>query len=206
MSETTDPRTAASQCALKDAAIALIAEQGLDGVTVRAVAARAGLSKSLAGHHFQSKDSLIAAVARDLMAPASPPVMDGDELVRLAALCKWLLTQGAADAVRGRALMVLLGAVQSAGAPREGQLAWQRVILTRFHGLLTDGVRSRVIRGDIEPRMQAFLLLSGVYGALWLAFTRGEGLDVGGLGDALIDQVIANLSPQVKAPPDAGEA
>jgi len=48
--------------ALLDAAVALAEEQGLGGITVQAVADRAGVTKGGLFHHFASKQALIDAV------------------------------------------------------------------------------------------------------------------------------------------------
>lgn len=47
---------------IREAALALFAERGVDGVSIRDVAAAAGVSSSLVMHHFKSKDGLRAAV------------------------------------------------------------------------------------------------------------------------------------------------
>ena len=49
------------QAAMINAALELIAEQGLAGTTVRAIAARAGVTPGLIRHYFASKQDLIAA-------------------------------------------------------------------------------------------------------------------------------------------------
>jgi AcrR family transcriptional regulator len=51
--------------ALVAAALELVAESDADGVTLRAVARRAGVSAAAPYHHFADKDALLAAVARD---------------------------------------------------------------------------------------------------------------------------------------------
>jgi AcrR family transcriptional regulator len=56
-----DRKTAAI---IRDAAMGLFAERGVSGVTVREVAAAAGVSPGLVMHHFGSKDGLKEAVDR----------------------------------------------------------------------------------------------------------------------------------------------
>lgn len=46
---------------LRDAAMAVVAEQGMQGFSARKVAARAGVSPGLVAHHFGSMDGLLAA-------------------------------------------------------------------------------------------------------------------------------------------------
>ena len=51
--------------ALIAAALELVAESDAEGVTLRAVARRAGVSAAAPYHHFPDKDALLAAIARD---------------------------------------------------------------------------------------------------------------------------------------------
>ncbi|MFI6313435.1 TetR family transcriptional regulator [Nocardia fusca] len=53
-----------SSDALLDAAVELIGESGLDGLTHTAVAARAGVSRATAYREFGDKDGLVSAVGR----------------------------------------------------------------------------------------------------------------------------------------------
>ena len=58
----TAPRPSA---AVEDAVVAVIAEHGLEGTSVRRVAARAGVSIGAVQHHFPTKDAMLsAAMAR----------------------------------------------------------------------------------------------------------------------------------------------
>jgi AcrR family transcriptional regulator len=54
-----DDRTARAR--IRDAALAEFAERGVAGTSIRAVAARAGVSPALVQHHFRTKDGLRAA-------------------------------------------------------------------------------------------------------------------------------------------------
>lgn len=72
-----------------DAVLALLARDGLDGVTMRSVAREAGVAVGLMNYHFEDKRSLIAAALErigdqdaQLVAPA--PGSDAAEAVRLA--------------------------------------------------------------------------------------------------------------------------
>jgi AcrR family transcriptional regulator len=61
-----DDRTTAAR--IRDAAIDLFAADGITTTTVRAIAARAGVSPGLVIHHFGSKDGLLAACDRHVAA------------------------------------------------------------------------------------------------------------------------------------------
>ena len=56
---TSSPRTERSKTAILDATLALLAEQGVGGLTVDAVAARAGVGKATVYRHWASRADLI---------------------------------------------------------------------------------------------------------------------------------------------------
>ncbi len=62
MSSVTGDPDLTARANIRNAALRLFAERGPDGVTVREIAAAAGVSPSLVVHHFGSKDGLRAAV------------------------------------------------------------------------------------------------------------------------------------------------
>ena len=74
----------ASRASLLAAAKELVAEDGLDALTVVAVAQRAGLNRSTAYQHFRQREDLVDAVgaqfARDLRAMFSEPRELGDQI------------------------------------------------------------------------------------------------------------------------------
>jgi len=74
------------RAALLDAAADLFAARGPAAVSVRDVAARAGVNHGLVHRHFGSKEALVAATLEQLAAAAAAPVPDArsaDELGRL---------------------------------------------------------------------------------------------------------------------------
>jgi AcrR family transcriptional regulator len=66
MSSMPDDRT--TRAVIRDEALRLFAERGPDAVTVRQIAAAAGVSPGLVIHHFGSKDGLRKAVDEHVLA------------------------------------------------------------------------------------------------------------------------------------------
>ena len=62
MGSATDERDLTARANIRNAALRLFAERGHDAVTVRSIAADAGVSAALVLHHFGSKEGLRAAV------------------------------------------------------------------------------------------------------------------------------------------------
>jgi AcrR family transcriptional regulator len=63
---TREQRTRAKQAQILAAAGTLFQEQGFDGASTDAIAARAGVSKETLYRHYPSKDRLLVAVMRDI--------------------------------------------------------------------------------------------------------------------------------------------
>ena len=66
---------------IRDAALALFAERGMDGATIRDIAKAAGVSGGLVRHHFGSKDDLRAACdsyALDQLMQIKEQAVDGE--------------------------------------------------------------------------------------------------------------------------------
>jgi AcrR family transcriptional regulator len=90
--------------ALIDATLSLIAEQGVRGATVRAIAMRAEVTQGMIRHHFSSKNDLITAAYEHHMNQmtdlTSAPVahVDGSAKARLIAFVEASLTPPVVDA------------------------------------------------------------------------------------------------------------
>ncbi len=96
---------AEGRAALLDAATEIVTETGSPNVTVREVAARAGINHGLVHRYFGTKDTLIAAVideiaarvARELTQDSGEAVVAGDEAGTLARLIGSAMVAGSTD-------------------------------------------------------------------------------------------------------------
>lgn len=122
-----------------DAAVtALVAEEGLAGVSVRKVAARAGVSVGMVQHHHPTKQAMLTAaseaVSRSFAARVERAVAGLPAREALRELCRQLLPLDAARAAEGRVWLAFVAA-----AAVDGELAarhtrgWREV-----EDLLTD--------------------------------------------------------------------
>ena len=68
--------------ALLRAALAILEEEGLDALSLRAVAARAGVSHAAPAHHFPALKHLLTAVAADAFARFRQALRDGEAAAR----------------------------------------------------------------------------------------------------------------------------
>jgi len=161
MSSPPDDRTGRAR--IRDAALRLFSERGPDAVTMRDIAAAAGVSPALLVRHYGSKDGLIEAVddyvvasiesmltqvteqtsAVGLGPSAVPSMLDG--------LARHLPPDSAIPSYLGR----LLTAGGSVGAALFGRL--YRVSRNALDAMVTDGV---AVEGDDPEVRAAFLLIS----------------------------------------------
>ena len=81
--------TASGQSKVLEAAVACIAETGLEGASIRQVAARASVSIGAVQHHYPTKDALLAAamghlesVYRDRLARSTGDAVSAEDLLR----------------------------------------------------------------------------------------------------------------------------
>ncbi|MEV6279613.1 TetR family transcriptional regulator [Nocardia sp. NPDC051832] len=123
---------AATRAAIIDATVEIIIEAGWGGVTLRAVAARAGVRHGVVGYHFRGKEDLLGQAA--------------------AAATRNLLAQPLAFARQATDLDQLV----------EGTLAWYSAgsltdpALALLLEILRQGVRDPALRAPIAAEMRAY--------------------------------------------------
>ena len=144
------------QALLTDAA-ALVAEQGPEKLSLRALAARAGVSHAAPAHHFGDRSGLFTALAAegfDLLADALEPHRD-DLLEQAVAYVEFALAHRGHFAAMYEPTLVHADDPALAAARARARAALQS-------GLAT------VSSGDDADRTAAFSLVHG-FATLWLA-------------------------------------
>ena len=104
---------------LLEAGAAELADVGHDRVTVRTVAARAGVSSATAYTYFDSKDHLFAELFLRHLETHPAPRVEGDATARLQAVLRSMAADlAAAPAVAAAATRALLGSDPAVGQVR----------------------------------------------------------------------------------------
>jgi AcrR family transcriptional regulator len=128
MSITADARVVRSREALRQAMMELAADHPLDAITVRAIAAQAGVGYATFFRHYADKEALLADVQGQLtqafMGQVAPLLRQRDRSGAARSLCAFveahlpihraLLAGGAGETVRAAMLNATLAAVQRA--------------------------------------------------------------------------------------------
>lgn len=154
------PRSATAEQAIVDATLALLVEGGVGGLSVEAVAARAGVGKATIYRRWTGKDSLIIDALARLDAdvpPRLPGVSLRDDLVILlehvrrkstSTLAGQILPRMVAEARCHRELMA--GYREKVVAPRRA----------RVRQVLRAGVERGEIRADLDLELLVDLLVA----------------------------------------------
>lgn len=152
---------------IRDAAIDLFATEGFD-VTVRAIAARAGVSAGLITHHFGAKDALRAEcdaeVLRRYHSLKSEAVADPG-----GYLAERLAVPGPAAVL----LVYLLRAIHAGGPPARDFLA---SLLDHTRAIMAESVASGLVRPSRDEEARLRHLTHQTVGAMLVQFVTSPGL------------------------------
>jgi AcrR family transcriptional regulator len=95
MTTLSDARVLRTREALREAMTELAAEHPLDSITVRAIAARAGVGYATFFRHYADKDALLAEVSeiliREFLKQVRPLMMQQDRAAAARSLCRYVL-------------------------------------------------------------------------------------------------------------------
>jgi len=146
------------------AALDLFAEHGFDGVSMNAIACRAGISKANVFHHFGSKDALYVETMQHACA-AFVPVLEGLEESarahgeRLRRFIRDDVGQMFSDPDRAR---LILREVLESGPSRGRELASEVFDqhFARVVSLFRSGQENGVFRRDVPPALAASMAIA----------------------------------------------
>jgi AcrR family transcriptional regulator len=152
------PRDAGAGEAIVAATLSLLAERGVQGATIEAIAAQAGVGRNTIYRRWTTKEELVADALRELTSERD--VGDGDADL-YDVLLAWVrdYARVLADPVFGRILPGVLGELQR--SPAFAQVYADRVVRPRRQALLdllTQARERGQIRADTEVEHVADLL------------------------------------------------
>jgi AcrR family transcriptional regulator len=156
------PRSAACDQAIVGAALEVFAEEGFDGLTMEAVAARAGVGKATLYRRYPGKAALVLEAVSCLAASDAPPPDTGSFTGDLTAHARQLVHMLTATEA-GRFLPQLVAALPRA---RELASAFERFVAARRANLRAV-VERAVARGDVGPEVDPGLVADLVAGSIF---------------------------------------
>jgi AcrR family transcriptional regulator len=157
-----------------DAAVKIVAERGLEDLTLAECGEAAGYSRGLAAHYFGSKEELISAIAQHIVDDYSQRLRADRRarvgLVGLLESIDFYLESGRSNVTTLRAFHAVLGSAvkQSPLSAAIAQLNRQSV--ESFSRTIKSGIERGEIRRDIDAVAQATIIISALRGVMtqWL--------------------------------------
>ncbi len=190
---------------LIDATLDCIADHGLQGATVRAIALRAGVTAGLIRHYFPGKEDLLQAAYANVMgrmtelAKTALATVDEEPRLRLAAFVEASLVPPVVDARSFSLWANFIGRASSdaalGAAHRAGYLGFRDEVEALVAEVLAGAGRPA---GIAELRRQA-IAINAVIDGLWLeGCLASEMFSTGELAEIGIDSVEAMLGVKLR--------
>lgn len=181
------PRSLEAEQAIRDATVALLTERGVAGLSVEAVAVRAGVAKSTIYRRWPTREDLVVGVVSDLKSSPDPPP---GESVR-GDLLHLLHQVGGAEPGGWAALMNRLMAESERELVAE---VWRRSVGPRravLRGVLARGVAEGLVRPAADLELVVDLLTAPIV----LRARPGRERFTGAQIVELLDTVLAGVRP-----------
>ncbi len=181
---------ARSQAVILDAAVALLAEHGVGGLSVEAVAARAGVGKATVYRHWPTRARLVLAAIESLL--VDEPAPDTGNLLDDLALC----LAGVIGVCSTPPLSSVLPSLIDA-SERDAELAALHHDFSSRRRVPLRAVLDRAAaRGDLKRGLDLDVLADVIVGPLFYRrLVRRQPPD-----EAYVEQVLALLRPVLAAP------
>jgi TetR/AcrR family transcriptional regulator, transcriptional repressor of bet genes len=177
---------AVRQRELIDAALACIAELGLQGATVREVALRAGVTPGLIRHYFHTKERLIAAayekVTSEMNAAVGAAMGEGPARLKLARFIRASLTPPVVDPQTLSLWAAFIGAVHIdpalAAVHAKGYAAYRGDVETLVAAMRADQGITPTPAATHAEAVAINALIDGFWLELSLSADAFDGLDM----------------------------
>ena len=180
-----DPRVERSRRVILSAALDLLGETGYGGLTIEAVAARAGVGKSTIYRHWPGKLELVEDAIRTLKAHLTPPA-PGNTRERVIQLLQQVATR-VADSTWSTCLPAIIDA-----AERDPEVkSIQRRLAMERRQLLIDVLAEGVEQGEVRAGRDLALVADCLVGPIMVRrLLLHEPFDPEAV-PALVDEVLA---------------
>jgi AcrR family transcriptional regulator len=185
------PRSAAADEAILDATVDLLAEQGFLGLSIEAVAVRAGVAKTTIYRRWPTKDELLMDAVACLKHAHPEPRGESlrDDLIDMLSRMRDAWFEGRFGRVMARLAADGLERPELYRQGRERFVAPRRAQTRR---VIERGIAEGVIRGDVDPEWVISLLVSPIISA---ALTHQDALPRQQI-EFIVDTVLAGLRPR----------
>jgi AcrR family transcriptional regulator len=180
------------------AAVRLVAEQGLERITLADVGEAAGYSRGLPAHYFGSKAGLTVALATHLIDGFGQALGRTEHhprgLQRLLGATAFYLDSAIREPTGARALSVLLGEGLANPLISERIAALNARSVKGFEVNLRAAVMAGEIRAEVDPRAQAILILAALRGTVSQWLLAPDAIDLAAVRDEFLVSLKRSLA------------
>lgn len=185
------PRSAEADTAIIDATLELIVEEGIGGLSMESIAARAGVGKATIYRRWSGKEEVVEDALASLN-DALPEIPDaGNVRDRLVSMVEAIRSKSL-ETCSGRLLPRMLS--YATQHPDLFRMYYQSVILPRrdrYRVVLADGIAAGELREDLDVDLVATLIAAPM---LYLHLMQvGMGAPVPGTSERLVDAVLEGI-------------
>jgi AcrR family transcriptional regulator len=182
-----------------EAAKHIVAERGLDELTLHEAGEAAGYSRALPAHYFRTKDALVAALVDSILADYAPRVRaslsPGDGLEHLIERVGFYIDDACRDPVTVKAFQSILVAGLTRPDLKPLVTRLNREGIDAFAMLIKRARDKGEIRADARPRAEASIILSAMRGVMFLWLIDPDYVSISTVKDSLVRNIRASLAP-----------
>lgn len=178
-------RSASAHRKVIDAALQLIAERGMEGTSMDAIAAASGVSKATIYKHWTDKDALLLEIMAEANGlHARPPFNSGHTRADMVAVLSYRPPERAD--MRERIIPHFMA--YSAYHSSFGE-AWRSMVMEPPRRELTYLLKMGIKNGELSPKLNLDLSLTLLLGPImyWYIFLRKSVGDPKGLAEGVVD-------------------
>jgi AcrR family transcriptional regulator len=197
--QTQAERREAAEHAILEAAKTIVAERGLDALTLNEAGEMAGYSRALPAHYFGTKSALVAALADYIMATYAlrvrAAIQPTEGLDRLCERVAFYIDDGCREPQNLRAFQAILGA----GLTHPDLVP----VVTRLNLDSIDGLAALIkrardrgeVKADARPRAEASLILAAMRGVMFQWLIDSNHVSLSRVRDTLVSNIRRSLAP-----------
>ena len=197
--QTQAERRETSERAILEAAKIIVAEKGIEALTLHAAGEAAGYSRALPGHYFGTKNAMVAALVDYILESYAVRIRTTmRQSEGLDALCDhvaFYIDDGLRDPVSFRAFVSIL----SAGVgPTELAQTVARLTREAIDGIADLIKRAREkgeIRADARPRAEASIIIASMRGVMFQWLINPDHVSLSRVRECLIANIRRSLAP-----------
>jgi len=197
--QTQAERREAAERAILEAAAVIVAERGLEELTLNEAGEAAGYSRALPAHYYGTKSALLEALANHIMAGYVARMrtasMASEGLERLCSIIEFATDDAILNPTAARAYQTIMAAGLNRPELRPTVERITRQGIDDFAALISQGRAKGEIRADALSRVEASIILASLRGVLfqWLIIPDHVSLL------RMRDNLVANVRHTLKA-------